>query len=83
MNAKITRIGNTLTVEIPETLAAQASLAAGDHVEWVASGTGISLVKQLDCAMMSFTLEDLLRDLPENAQIPEEDWGTPRGAEAW
>lgn len=83
MTARITRIGNTLTVEIPETLAAQASLAAGDRVEWVASGAGISLVKQQEDATKSPSLEDLLRELPENAPIPEEDWGAPRGVEAW
>lgn len=45
MTTRIVRIGNTLTVEIPEELVAQASLQVGEPVEWVANGDGtISLV---------------------------------------
>jgi antitoxin component of MazEF toxin-antitoxin module len=45
MTTKIVRVGNTLTVEIPEELLAQASLPVGEPVEWVANGTGsIALV---------------------------------------
>jgi len=40
MTTRIVRVGNTLTVEIPEELAAQASLTAGEPVEWVVSGNG-------------------------------------------
>ena len=35
MTTQIVRVGNTLTVEIPEELAAQAELAPGEPVEWV------------------------------------------------
>lgn len=45
MTTRIVRVGNTLTVEIPEELVAQASLSVGDPVEWVSDGNGmISLV---------------------------------------
>ena len=45
MTTRIVRVGNTLTVEIPEELLAQASLPVGEPVEWVANGDGtISLV---------------------------------------
>ena len=45
MTTRIVRVGNTLTVEIPEELVAQASLPVGEPVEWVANGDGtISLV---------------------------------------
>jgi antitoxin component of MazEF toxin-antitoxin module len=45
MTTQIVRKGNTLTVEIPEELLAQASLPVGEPVEWVANGTGsIALV---------------------------------------
>jgi hypothetical protein len=49
MTTRIVRVGNTLTVEIPEELVAQASLPVGEPVEWVANGSGgISLVKSSD-----------------------------------
>jgi antitoxin component of MazEF toxin-antitoxin module len=45
MTTRIVRVGNTLTVEIPEELVAQASLPVGEPVEWVVNGNGsIALV---------------------------------------
>jgi len=45
MTTRIVRVGNTLTVEIPAELVAQASLPVGEPVEWVSDGNGsISLV---------------------------------------
>jgi antitoxin component of MazEF toxin-antitoxin module len=45
MTTRIVRVGNTLTVEIPEDLVAQASLSVGEPVEWVVNGSGsIALV---------------------------------------
>ncbi|MGA2250970.1 hypothetical protein [Terracidiphilus sp.] len=35
MTTQIVRVGNTLTVEIPDELAAQAELTPGQAVEWV------------------------------------------------
>jgi len=47
MTTQIVRVGNTLTVEIPEELVAQASLPVGEPLEWVSNGNGsIALVKQ-------------------------------------
>ena len=40
MTARIIRVGNTLTVEIPEELAAKASLSPDEPVEWVANPAG-------------------------------------------
>lgn len=45
MTTRIVRVGNTLTVEIPEELVTQAALPVGEPVEWVSNGDGtISLV---------------------------------------
>ena len=45
MTTRIVRVGNTLTVEIPEELVAETSLPVGESVEWVSNGNGtISLV---------------------------------------
>jgi hypothetical protein len=43
MTTLIVRVGNTLTVEIPEELASQAELAPGEPVEWVPNGSGSDL----------------------------------------
>jgi antitoxin component of MazEF toxin-antitoxin module len=88
MTARILRVGNTLTVEIPEDLVAQASLPVGEPVEWVANGSGsIALVKHSDSASAKNrkrkTLDEILQGIPEGAQMEEVDWGSPRGAEFW
>lgn len=88
MTTRIVRVGNTLTVEIPEELVAQAALPVGEPVEWVANGAGsISLVKTSEpgssAARKRMTLEELLEGIPDNADMEEIDWGPPRGAEVW
>jgi antitoxin component of MazEF toxin-antitoxin module len=86
MTTQIVRVGNTLSVEIPEELVAQASLPVGEPVEWVANGNGsIALVKpsSLVNQRKRKTLEELLEGVPEGTCIPEDDWGPPRGVEAW
>jgi antitoxin MazE len=87
MATKIVRVGNTLMVEIPEELAAEASLTEGETVEWAPNGGGgITLVKQSGSAKRRRkrkTLEELLEGIPEGTRIPEYDWGPPRGKEVW
>ena len=88
MTTKIVRVGNTLTVEIPEELAAQAELSAGEPVEWVPNGSGsIALVKPSVSAARKkpadMTLEELLEGLNEGDSLGEYDWGPPRGVEVW
>jgi antitoxin component of MazEF toxin-antitoxin module len=87
MTTRILRVGNTLTVEIPESLVLQAALPVGEPVEWVTNGAGgIALVKSTDTAHTPpsrFTLDELLEGISENNAISEFDWGTPRGVEVW
>ena len=86
MTTRIVRVGNTLTVEIPEELVVQAALPVGEPVEWVSSGNGsITLVKQNNSISprKRKTLEELLEGIPEGTRIPEYDWGPPRGVEVW
>ena len=87
MTTRIVRVGNTLTVEIPEELAVQAELAPGEPVEWVANGSGsIALVKQSNPAAKPrkrMTLEELLKGIPEGAEMEKIEWGADRGTEVW
>jgi antitoxin component of MazEF toxin-antitoxin module len=91
MTTKIVRVGNTLSVEIPEELVALASLPVGEPVEWVSNGSGgIALVRPSGqtgqtpaIAPTRMTLEELLEGIPEGAMMQEIDWGPPRGVEFW
>jgi antitoxin component of MazEF toxin-antitoxin module len=88
MTTRIVRVGNTLTVEIPEELVAQAALPVGEPVEWVANGAGsIALVSSSNSAIQKspadMTLEELMEGLNEGDSLGEYDWGPPRGVEVW
>lgn len=88
MKTRIVRVGNTLTVEIPEEIAVQASLAAGEPVEWVANGPGqLALVSAAPRnpakQPADMTLEELLEGLSEGDNLGEYDWGPARGVEVW
>jgi antitoxin component of MazEF toxin-antitoxin module len=88
MTTRIVRVGNTLTVEIPEELVAQASLPVGEPVEWVPNASGgLALVKQLDSSpalpRKRKTLDEILKGIPDGATMQEIDWGPPRGVEFW
>ena len=88
MTTKIVRVGNTLTVEIPEELVNQAALPVGEPVEWVANGAGsIALVSSSKPPARKnpadMTIEELMEGLNEGDSLGEYDWGAPRGVEVW
>ena len=88
MTTRIVRVGNTLTVEIPEELVAQADLPVGEPVEWVPNGSrSITLVGSSSAPAKKkpadMTLEELMEGLNEGDSLGEYDWGPPRGVEVW
>src|SRR5271155_1875701 len=85
MTTQIVRVGNTLTVEIPQELAVQASLPVGEPMEWVANGKGsVTLLKPsgsvAEKSIDEMTLEELLEGVEDGTSLGEYDWGPPRGA---
>ncbi len=87
MTTRIVRVGNTLTVEIPEELVAQAALPAGEPVEWVRERErqhcACEAVVSLREAPQRMTLDEILAGIPEDAEMEKIDWGPDRGAEIW
>ena len=88
MTTRIVRVGNTLTVEIPEELAAQAKLTPGEPLEWVPNGSGsIALVSSAQSPVRKkpadMTIEELMEGLNEGDSLGEYDWGPRRGVEVW
>jgi len=89
MTTRIVRVGNTLTVEIPEELAAQAKLTPGEPLEWVPNGNGsLALVNASKSALgrkkpADMTIEELMEGLNEGDSLGEYDWGPRRGVEVW
>ncbi len=88
MTTRIVRVGNTLTVEIPETLVTEAALPIGEPMEWVSDGKGrVALVKASTRSSTTpyreITVEELLEGVEDGASLGEYDWGPARGAEFW
>lgn len=88
MTTQIVRVENTLTVEIPEELVAEASLPVGEPMEWVSNGKGsVTLLRpsapSAEKSIVEMTLEELLEGIEEATSLGEYDWGPPRGAEVW
>ena len=86
MTTRIVRVGNTLTVEIPEQLVAEAAISVDEPVEWVANGDGsLALVAQKVASRgrNRKTLEEILEGLPDGIAVGEFDWGPPQGVEFW
>jgi antitoxin component of MazEF toxin-antitoxin module len=88
MTTRIVRVGNTLTVDIPEELVAEASLPVGEPVEWVANGAGsLALVSSSKSLARKnpadMTLDELMEGLEEGDSLGEYDWGPARGVEVW
>jgi len=88
MTTRIVRVGNTLTVEIPEELVAAAALPIGEPMEWVSDGKGrVTLVESSTrpaaTPFREITIEELLEGVEEGASLGEYDWGPRRGAEFW
>lgn len=65
MTTRIVRVGNTLTVEVPEELLAKTGFSAGESVEWiVAEGGGLSLVPSPMPLSDAIAHPEYMREIP-------------------
>ena len=65
MTTRILRVGNTLTVEVPEELLAKTGFSAGEAVEWVvAEGGGLSLVPSAQPVSNAIVDPKYMREIP-------------------
>jgi antitoxin component of MazEF toxin-antitoxin module len=71
MRTRIVRVGNTLTVEIPAELVAEASLPVGEAVEWVSNGDGTISLASLDSPEHKH-IRASLAELDAGQSIPNE-----------
>jgi antitoxin component of MazEF toxin-antitoxin module len=73
MTTRIVRIGNTLTVEIPEELLTRTGFSAGESVEWVVTDRGgLSLVPSETLIALASPDLELLQEIPgedEDARV--------------
>jgi putative addiction module antidote len=82
MSARLTKVGNSVSVRLPKAVLSELKLEAGDTVDIVVAKRQIVLKPVRPAkGRKRVTLQQLLRDLkPEHLQ-PEVDWGTAVGNE--
>ena len=83
MRVEFCKWGNSLAVRIPKTLADSLKVGVGRHAE-IAIENGALVLRPIRRPKRrpTYTLEDLLRGMTKE-NVPQVDWGEPRGNEAW
>jgi antitoxin MazE len=79
MTTLVSKWGNSLGLRIPQAIAAEAKVGAGDAVD-VSVEKGIILVRP---AARSYTIEELVDGITSRNRHRETDWGGPAGNESW
>jgi len=82
MATKIRKWGNSQGLRIPHEILEEVHISVGDEVD-VTAREGIIIVRPTKQIRGRRKLEDLLARIPKNYRAEEQDWGEPRGKEAW
>ena len=87
MTTKIVRVGNTLTVEVPGIRLPRLRCPSASLWNGLRTGQAAlpwSEKERLNAgASKRMTLEELLKGIPEGAEMEKVEWGPDRGAEVW
>jgi len=76
MQGTISKWGNSLALRLPRALAEEAKLGEGDLVDLELDNGVLKIIP----SRKKFKLADLLEG---ESRRSEEDWGPPKGDEAW
>jgi antitoxin MazE len=80
MRTRVQKLGNSLAVRIPNTLALDVGLEDGAEVELFVDKGRLVVVPPV---VQSYTLAELLADVRPSKLHAETDWGPPVGNEIW
>ncbi len=78
MTTKIQAWGNSQGLRLSKELLLQAKLEVGDEVSIDTSNDAIIIKK-----VKKFSLEEMVKQIPEDYESEEVDFGAPMGNEAW
>ncbi len=82
MLTRVQKWGNSQGVRFPTKVLQQAKIAVGDEVD-VTVEQGRIVVEPSHRIRGKYRLEDLVKQIPEDYEPHEEDWGAPVGGEVW
>ena len=82
MVTKVQKWGNSQGLRISKQLLERARLAVGDKVD-VDVRDGVIVVAPVQQVRGKYSLDDLVRRIPEGYEPTGEQWGGPVGREIW
>jgi len=82
MHTKIQKWGNSQGLRLAKSVLQDAQLGVGDEVH-VTVREGLIVVSPMRKTRGRYRIEDLVRQIPENYDAQEVDWGEAVGKEAW
>ena len=82
MLTRIQKWGNSQGLRFSKSILEEAHIHVGDEVK-ISVRDGKIVVEPAQRTRGKYTIEALLREMPEEYEIEEVDWGAPAGKEAW
>jgi len=82
MITKIQKWGNSQGIRVPKSLLEQCHISIGEELEVLTDGVEIR-IKPVSIVRGRYKLNELVRKIPKDYKIKEEEWGSPKGKEAW
>ena len=79
ITTQVSRWGNSLGLRLPKSVAQEAQLDEGDHVD-VSVDNGVIVIRP---SRPRYSLDELVRRITPKNRHGENDWGTPAGHEVW
>ncbi|MBU2510972.1 AbrB/MazE/SpoVT family DNA-binding domain-containing protein [bacterium] len=82
MHTKIQKWGNSQGLRLPKVLLDEIQTDVGDEVE-VYSQEGKIIIEPVKQIRSKFSLQALVKKIPETYKTEEINWGNPVGKEEW
>ncbi|MBT9547592.1 MAG: AbrB/MazE/SpoVT family DNA-binding domain-containing protein [Candidatus Sericytochromatia bacterium] len=82
MFTKLQKWGNSQGLRLPKEILSLVHLAVGDEVE-VSVEDGRIVIEPTSQIRGKYQLQALVREIPAEYQVCEQDWGDSAGQEAW
>ncbi|MBT9543861.1 MAG: AbrB/MazE/SpoVT family DNA-binding domain-containing protein [Candidatus Sericytochromatia bacterium] len=82
MLTKLQKWGNSQGLRLSKEILSSLHLAVGDEVE-VSVEQGRIVIEPVTQIRGKYSLKALVREIPANYQVQEENWGQAAGKEVW
>jgi len=82
MLTKIQKWGNSQGIRIPKNLLKNTQIQIGEEVDIIAQ-VGKIIIKSTNKIHGRYSIDELVKKMPVEYNLTEENWGAPVGKEVW